>query len=229
MAMTFTEMDKVIFLDIDGPLLPAKQWFHPTNAELRREYGDSWWKEINKHPDFKDRVVMDPVAVEAFNLWQELGDAKIVLATNWRRWIDTDDIVYILERNGMRVNLHDDFKTPAKFTSNRMQEIGMWMDDNPDTTGIIVDDDADLMRYAKWFNDPDVSNDLDMDSWQRKLKLVEVDYSNGITMKNMTAGNQWLGIEHDQVAERVFGVKPLTDEEKAERDAALDMLMRCAI
>jgi len=221
--------DKVIFLDIDGPLLPAKQWFHPANAKLRQEYGDNWWKEINKHPDFKDRVVMDPVAVEVFNIWQEMGNAKIVLATNWRRWLEVDDIVYILERNGMRINLHDDFKTQWKMTSNRMHEIGMWMDDNPDTTGIIVDDDSDLRQYKNWFNNEETQAELDLDAWQRKLKLVDVSYSDGINMANITHANAWLGIDPEVLAHKIFGVVPLTDEEKADRKRALEMLMACAI
>lgn len=221
--------EKVIFLDIDGPLMPGKQWFVPQNSNIRKTLGNNWWKQMTDSDKLDELVTFDPAAVSFFNIWQRMSGAKIVMATNWRRWMSRERLEAIFDRNGLDADIHDDWETGYRFTSNRMNEIGMWMDDHKNATGIIVDDDPDLCRYSDWFNETDKQDKLDADAWQRKLKLVEVDYSNGLTLSNFNFACKSLDIDIEDVGEEIFGVKKLTAEEKKQRQIDLDMLIRCAI
>jgi hypothetical protein len=166
--------NKVIFVDIDGPLMPGKQWFDARNMNMRKNLGDVWWKKINELEEFDELITFDPVAVRFFNIWARMSDAEFVLATNWARWISQERILKIFDRNDFDVKrIHEDWRTPRRMTSNRMHEIGMWMDDNPGYTGIIVDDDSDLKRYAYYFNDAEYQAEELVkeghDYWQKKL------------------------------------------------------------
>lgn len=226
--------NKVIFVDIDGPLMPGKQWFHVMNSNMRKNLGSEWWNKINELPEFDEMIKFDPIAVRFFNIWARMSGAQFVMSTNWARWIDEDRLRKILDRNDLDVKrIHEDWRTPRNFTSNRYHEIGMWMTDHPEYTGIIVDDDGDLKRYARDFNDAEYQEEELVkeghDYWQKKLKFVDVDYNDGITLKNFKFGCEGLGIEQEAVLEKYFGIKPLTEEEKAQREKDLELLIRCMV
>lgn len=225
--------NKVIFLDIDGPLMPGRQWFDSKNSNMRKNLGDVWWKKINELEEFDELITFDPVAVNFFNLWQRMSGADIVVASNWARWISKERLLKIFDRNGLDAKLHEDWRTPRKFTSNRIHDIGCWMTDNPEYTGIIVDDDHDLCRNEKWFNDPEYQKEEHTkeghDYWQNKLKLIPVEYTNGITLQNFKDGCTGLEITQEAVMQRVFGIEPLTEEQKAQAEADLELLVRCCI
>ena len=229
-----SETKKVIFVDIDGPLMPGRQWFDSRNSNMRKNLGDVWWKKINELEEFDELITFDPVAVRFFNIWARMSDAEFVLSTNWARWISEERILKIFDRNDLDVKrIHEDWRTPRRMTSNRFHEIGMWMEDNPGYTGIIVDDDGDLKRYAYYFNDSKYQDEELVkeghDYWQKKLKFVDVEYSNGMTLENFKFGCEGLGITQEAVMEKCFGIKPLTEEEKKQQEEDLELLVRCCI
>ena len=231
---TRIKMNKVIFVDIDGPLMPGKQWFDSKNSNMRKQLGDVWWKKINELEEFDELITFDPIAVNFFNLWARMSDAEFVMATNWARWISEERLRAIFDRNGFDVKrIHEDWRTMRRFTSNRIHEIGDWMVDHPEYTGIIVDDDGDLKRYKKWFNDPEYQEEVltkdDHDYWQERAKLVAVDYTNGLTLDDFHFGCEGLGIKTEDVMHKVFGIVPLTEEEKKQREEDLELLVRCCI
>ena len=65
--------------------------------------------------------------------------------------------------------------------------------------------------------------------WQDKLHLVEVEYGNGLTLENFKDGCDWLGIAQGKVMEDRFGIEPLSEEEKAQLEKDLELLVRCVI
>jgi len=225
--------NKVIFLDIDGPLMPGRQWFDSRNSNMRKNLGDVWWKKINELEEFDELITFDPIAVNFFNLWQRMSGADIVVASNWSHWISKERLIKIFDRNNLDAFLHEDWRTERKLTSGRVHEIGMWMSDHPEYTGIIVDDDADLCRYTKWFNDPEYQKEnrekYGPSYWEIRTKLVAVEYTNGLTLQNFKDGCAGLEITQDAVMQKVFGIEPLTEEQKKQAEEDLELLVRCCI
>lgn len=223
--------NKVIFLDIDGPLMPGRQWFDSRNSNMRKNLGDVWWKKINELEEFDELITFDPVAVQFFNLWQRLSGAKIVVASNWAQWISQDRLLKIFEVNGLSTDLHEDWRTErTRFDDSRMHQIGDWMYDHSEYTGIIVDDDIDLCGR---FNSSNVQRKNQTKSsqigWQDKLTLVAVEYTNGLTLQNFKDGCTGLEITQDAVMQKVFGIEPLTEEQKKQAEEDLELLVRCCI
>lgn len=216
--------NRVIFLDIDGPLLPGRMWYHPENAALRRDYGANWWREIDEHPDFFDRITFDPIAVTWFNLWVKYSGAKVVIASNWRRWLDKIDLEEVFKNNGLRINLHEDWQTMGHMTSNRINEIGMWMDDHPDYEALVVEDDSEVSRCATWFKN---GKTTDEKSWMHRAWLIDTDYNNGITLTQFSEGMKFLEVPQEKILESMFGIIPLTEEEEIQRQKDLELLLSC--
>ena len=59
--------NKVIFLDIDGPLMPGRQWFDSRNSNMRKNLGDVWWKKINELEEFDELITFDPILLTSLN------------------------------------------------------------------------------------------------------------------------------------------------------------------
>ena len=216
-------MHKVIFMDIDEPLLPGRAWFTKENAHLRYRYGERWWQDEMSRWNLMKTVNFDPVSVEWFNILQSYSGASFVAATNWCRWCDQDLLMEVFEKNGLNMEFHDDWCTPRRFTSSRPSEIGMWMDDHPGYSGIIIDDDSDLLSMKDQINEGSSGH------WYNDLFLVDVDYNNGMSLKNFNNGMKWLGIDYEQVYEDIFNIKKLSGEEKVQLQKDLELLAKCAI
>ena len=200
----------VIFIDIDGPLMPPRQWYIKTNRLLQQKYKKDFPKRLSDV--VKEGVVFDPVAIQMFKLWIKYSNAQIVLSTSWFYRLTKEELLYVFAYNGLFLDLHEDWHTPRRFTQDhRGYEINSWLIQNDHDKFLIVDDDINVEGVNKL-----------VDNW------VKVDLSNGLTSKNFQQGCKILGIDVDQVFEDEFGVKKLTPEEKQkqkERDTKmLEML-----
>jgi hypothetical protein len=117
----------IIFVDIDGPLLPQKMHLFHQN----RKSGEA------------NPPMFDPMAVRIFNLWAKYSNAKIVFSTNWAISYSEDELKHIMLVNGLGFDYHDDCITPKRMRSERNHEISEWLNEHKDEVAnfIVVDDD----------------------------------------------------------------------------------------
>jgi len=216
-------MTNVIFVDIDGPLLPGKM-------HLMKQ---------NRKTGLGNPPIFDNFAVTAFNLWAKYGGAKIVFSTAWSHGYDNEQLKNIMEVNGLDFDyVSDDFLcTPKRMSSYRHDEILDWLERHgeQDMKFIAVDDDSTCAHINKYFDADDEDRDdrIANSHLAKKMadlnvtgKWIEVDFTEGLTFRNFKDGCDALGIGQEVIAEQEFGIKVLTEEEKKERDDALELLAR---
>ena len=213
----------VIFVDIDGPLLPGKMHLFPINRKIERS------KLNEAEPMF------DQFAVRCFNLWAKYGNAKVVFSTNWATALNDPKtkLPEIMKNNGLEFDYHEDILTPKKFTSYRGSEIWWWMIDNMKDGDkfIAVDDDTSCGYIADYIKPREQDKHFPNDVHKPKVsgEWIEVDFSTGLTYKNFIKGCEALNIDMDDMVEKEFGIKPQTEEEKIAHAKALDMLIHCMV
>lgn len=114
---------KIIFLDIDGPMIPNRAFFLPNQTTIYS--------------------VFDPCAVAMLNRLITLSGAKLVITSTWSSK-GLDVCKQLLTDNGVVGEIHPDWTTPKKLTSSRTMEIGWWLADHSDIDGWVVLDDERL-------------------------------------------------------------------------------------
>lgn len=104
---------RVIFIDIDGPLIPYKaKWL----------------------PQIHGKEQMDPCAVSLLNQLLELDTSiKMVISSSHRSW-GIEHCKSLFAANNIQWLVHDDWYTPRKMSSERYHEIKWWLDDHPEVT-----------------------------------------------------------------------------------------------
>lgn len=115
---------KILFMDIDGPMIPSRAYKLPNQTKLVS--------------------VFDPCATAMVNELLKLSGARIVISSTWREH-GVKDCSELLETNGINPDLlHPDWKTPCKLTSTRTQEIDLWLQEHPEITHYVAIDDEQL-------------------------------------------------------------------------------------
>ncbi len=145
-------MAKIIFLDIDGPVIPLKNiaalWRAPHQQSPYKVYGLAASFLENAQNDGNVLKCADPYAVLMITQLAALSDAKIVISSSWRNLSsDKESFETIFQDLGFDPGLlHDDWCTPtfAGTKSLRENEIKDWIDRHPDVTHFISIDDEPL-------------------------------------------------------------------------------------
>lgn len=115
---------KAIFVDVDGPMIPARAMFLPGQTGIYS--------------------VFDPCATSMLLQLLDKSGAKIVISSTWGSQ-GYNKIVELFEKNGInRSYLHDDWRTPRKMSSYRCHEIAWWLDNHPEITHYVAIEDEDL-------------------------------------------------------------------------------------
>lgn len=126
----------IIFLDIDGPLLSRRMWAAATNLPMLRS-------QVNERINY---LRLDPGSLGLISRACELADAKLVLASNWRKtWPgDLKGLKTKLELEGLSPSLwHYDWKLPLIAGGNKRDELELWLNHNgPVTTAVLIDDET---------------------------------------------------------------------------------------
>lgn len=179
--------DTILFVDIDGPLLPFRLHYHPDNWELIQK------KKANMHIpnaelfEIKRKLKFDPVMVHAINRWLDMTDGKIVFSTAWAEQFEKDQMLEIFRNNGIDVSsVHNQWMTPRCLQWDRGVEISHWLAMNKGTVKnyMVIDDDPSVL------NAPGV----------RKQKVLLIDLVNGLQYHQLWDGCEILGItDYDRV------------------------------
>lgn len=118
-------MTRVIFLDIDGPMLPARAWVgHTDDADV-------------------PFIVWDRIGVRMIASLLTEAKAKLVISSSWAlrgRGV----FEYHMERNHLaKDHLHDDWMTPRE-PETRSSQVHAWLKAHPEVTSWISFDDAQV-------------------------------------------------------------------------------------
>ena len=155
-------MNKVLFLDFDGPLFPERaNVFHTNKFPVPKEITEvdikgiiSYWK-------------MDPIAVTMLNSLMELHQFDTVVSSSWRIVVDKPSILALFKANNLNLELHKDWETRS-ITGGRGVEIKDWLGRHPEYKN----------RYVI-LDDPWSGGDVE-DGLFKQEQIVLVDPHNGI-------------------------------------------------
>lgn len=104
---------KIIFLDVDGPLISTRSGFLQKEGKVLRKF--------------------DPVSAAAIKEVINRTQAKVVISSSWSHQ-GYDAVVQLFAENGWDIvpDLHPEWTTPKKFSSGRIHEIKWWVGDYPE-------------------------------------------------------------------------------------------------
>lgn len=171
--------ETIIFLDFDGPLMPARMHYHEANAPYLFQGPDHPWQDSH---EIKKKLRFDPVIINVINKWVEISGAKVVISSNWTKYATFEELMEILEINGLQCgdNIHEQWKTTKLDSWSRSDEISHWLFNNMGNVQnyIIIDDDNVVL------NDPRLD----------PKKVLLIDFYNGLTFHQIFEGCEILGI-----------------------------------
>ena len=128
-------MEKIVFLDIDGPFVPYKCRYID---HIRTDFS----KDINHW------CIFDPFAVNFFNeLFNYNANLFAVLHTSWRKYYPENNCQWIIDHfkdQGCNFQWHKDSHTPIIKSVTRWEEIATWLKDHQSVTNqdyVIVEDE----------------------------------------------------------------------------------------
>lgn len=176
--------DVVIFLDFDGPLLPARMHYEEFNSTIMFDPEASWQDSHAK----KKKIRFDPVIISVLNGWIEQTNAKVVISSNWSKYATLQEISEYLSGNGFKhvLAIHDSWKTTKLKSWSRADEIANWLFNHAGTFSnyLILDDDNSVLN----------------DERIRKDKVLLIDFYNGLQWGQIFEGCEILGItEYEKI------------------------------
>lgn len=213
-----------LFIDIDGPLLPAKSHMFPENREFLDNFqiGESLTSLMKNHP-----LTFDPWCVRAHNLLAKYGKAKIVIVTNWRLWCDIEELQELFADQGLVFDYAVEPSCGKRgLSSGRAQDVAYHIEDilPNDSRALIVDDQEGLIwlnNYLPLEGDHSTArtnyvgviehNDRQVGYVEEKpdihWKWLEVSYQDGISYKQFKLGAKFFDIDWDELNAKEFGNK----------------------
>jgi len=158
-------MDQIIFLDIDGVLMPATAWLQPANKPLLD--GPRAGRGL--------KAQFDPTAVALLNRLIERTQGKLVICSNWRKTVGAAETLEKLAAEGIpRAAFHDDFSTPEIRGVEKQDEIQTWLLEHRTTPKPVQPQRPDFG------DEPDQALEADyliaMDCYSRAYYDIGIDY-----------------------------------------------------
>lgn len=199
-------MRPIIFIDVDGPLIPGRQWFDEGNRETKKKH-----KRLLSSEAIESGITFDAASIEFHKLWFKYSNAVAVFSTYWLNFVTKADLLKLFHSNGLIFDVHTEYETPKFLNwSHRGNEISRWLYDNDHDVFLVVDDDTSVTEAEELEN-----------------KTVLVDYHQGLSTKDFIAGCKVLGIDAEDLYEKEFGIKKLSPEEKEKARRDLGFLSHC--
>lgn len=192
----------------------------------------------------------DEWGIRAHNLLAKYGNAKVVVVTNWRNWMDLEDIQDLFSEQGLDFEYADPPQCVRRgMSSERYHDLATHMEDyiNEDARCLIIDDyDLQALNlfyeiegeddrsevdayYGPKHDDDQVGivQNLDGDvEHDIRFKWLNVDYHDGLTYQQFKLGADFFDIDWDQLNYHEFGVPIKTQEEKRQEREEYDRLLR---
>lgn len=175
--------DKIIFLDIDGPMIPGRSY---------------------KMAGQTKPIVMkfDPVAVSIINDACEHHDRKIVIHSSWLRVFGLQETyVHCLKEGLLDAHFHNEALCNGH-DHYRYDRVLDWLSRHPEVDDFVIVDD-DLPDFMTMEFGPDHEDD-----YSKKLRghILPVDFDDGLLMshwRKLRDGN-WSSTERDKPSERLL-------------------------
>ena len=193
-------MTPIIFLDIDGVLLPGKAWLLPVNTAVR---------EMCRLPhhspaDAAERVTFDGCAVALVNRLCARTGAKLVIHSTWRRTVGDEATIAKLIGQGVDpAHLHADSTAPIRgVMPDKLHDIRLWLSDHQST--LIADH-------------PILVVDDDVVALASELPQLRTDFADGLTVAMYR-----IALTYFAAADIEFGVHPVSPEDMARVVEAFD-------
>ena len=163
----------VIFLDIDGALLPLRARVLGGNPEALERALVKRPRTLAEYPQ-----AFDPVGIAMVNRLGTRSDGQFVISSNWL--VGGEDkgraalVQDLLIHNGLEPGrFHEHPTVPKKLRSNKAQEIAMWLDAHP--------------MVHRWVT-------IEDDHWDDE-RCVPCSYEDGMTAEVYRAACHALGVE----------------------------------
>lgn len=128
----------ILFLDFDGPIFPEKIHLYPQN---NGDVCSQVCKELNLHP-FVAYWYADPFAIAILNELKKETNYKLVISSSWADLHEKEELVNLLNKNGLNYDLHDDWKTPRNKGETRQEQINNWLLNHPEIEHYFIFDDT---------------------------------------------------------------------------------------
>lgn len=133
-------MNPVLFLDFDGPLFPEN--LIPVSRPITEYPG------TKKLHGFITYWEMSATSVKQLNALYEIFPFETVVSSSWKHYVEKCQVEELFEANGLVLPIHEEWRTPDKFSSYRINEICWWLDNHTKKVGddricpahIILDD-----------------------------------------------------------------------------------------
>jgi hypothetical protein len=150
------DLEKVIFLDIDGVLQPisSQKRFRYDLEQLRKDladkFGDKEYLTLDKYDLGAIYYDWDKEAVSLLKQLCEKTDAKIVISSNWKDFSDSARL-----KKYFKIYELDDYVvdvTPSlSYPHGRESEIEQYLKENPNIKKFVIFDDSYVDRLSKKF------------------------------------------------------------------------------
>jgi hypothetical protein len=144
----------VLFLDFDGPLFPERAIRHGPSMAL-------YPGDLTFHP-FIDYWEMDETSVRQMNSLYDIYQFDTVVSSSWRNYCDREQIEELFKVNGLSLHLHEEWATPRKMSSYRVNEISWWLDEFTERR----DGDIFVSPSHIILDDPWSGNSLEGSAWK---------------------------------------------------------------
>lgn len=145
---------KIIFLDVDGPLIPGRAMFLPNQTQIME--------------------VFDPCAVSLINKLCEINGYKLVIHSSWLRIMGEKETYDHCISQGLKAEYFDDDAWCEGQINWRYTRVAEWLKRHPDVTEYVILDDE---PYSADLNH-EIQHPVDLEG-----HLILVDYWEGFSYK----------------------------------------------
>lgn len=140
--MDILMQEKIIFLDIDGTILPeSNHQFHDSVVlykKLLKNAGELSHEELQKAlREYNLNIPFSQHAIFFINRLCEKTGAKIVVHSNWKKYFSEEELQNKFIREGIDIKyFHEDFICyPRGFTSQKIHDLLNWITCREEETG----------------------------------------------------------------------------------------------